>query len=171
MYRSRVRRGAILSSLAIAGLTAGAAAQSPKADFGSFVAGQLRAHAEQLFGFTHPLEESARGPYAGADSTKALEVASGLTVTLVSSAVHHSTDQIALWPNDESPTHLFVCDEESSNPAVQRVNLSGPPNANATTIVTGLSSCDPVRRSRRGEPSSSPKKRGRPAASTSFSIR
>jgi secreted PhoX family phosphatase len=40
---------------------------------------------------------------------------------------------------------MFVCDEET-NPAMQRVDLSGPPNANATTIVTGLSSCDPVRR-------------------------
>jgi secreted PhoX family phosphatase len=29
---------------------------------------------------------------------------------------------------------------------VQRVNLALPPGANATTIVTGLSSCDPVRR-------------------------
>src|SRR6185295_15286434 len=29
---------------------------------------------------------------------------------------------------------------------VQRIDLSQPPNANATTIVTGLVSCDPVRR-------------------------
>jgi hypothetical protein len=41
---------------------------------------------------------------------------------------------------------VFVCDEETSTPAVQRVDLSKPANANATTIVTGLSSCDPVRR-------------------------
>jgi secreted PhoX family phosphatase len=73
-------------------------------------------------------------------------VAQGLQVSLVSSAVHFSTDQIALWPDDEHPTHLFVCDEDSSNPAVQRVDLSAPPNSNATTIVTGLDSCDPVRR-------------------------
>ena len=51
-----------------------------------------------------------------------------------------------MWPDDEHPTHLFVCDEESSIPAVQRVDLSKPANANATTIVTGLSACDPVRR-------------------------
>ena len=146
MQRSFIRTCAVLGSLAVAGLAVRTAAQSPNADFGSFVEGQLHAHAEELFGFSHPLEESALGPYTAVDSTKALEVAQGLTVSLVSSAVHHSTDQIALWPDDDNPTHLFVCDEESSNPAVQRVDLAGPPNANATTIVTGLSACDPVRR-------------------------
>jgi secreted PhoX family phosphatase len=49
-------------------------------------------------------------------------------------------------PDDDGPTHLFVCDEETSDPSVQRIDLSAPANANATTIVTGLSSCDPVRR-------------------------
>jgi hypothetical protein len=64
-----------------------------------------------------------------------LAVASGLKVSLVSSAVHFSADMIALWPNDAHPTHLFVCDESSSNPGVQRVDLAGPPNANASTIA------------------------------------
>ena len=67
-------------------------------------------------------------------------------MSLVSSCVASAADQIALWPNDDHPTHLFVCDEETSVPAVQRVDLSPPANANATTIVTGLISCDPVRR-------------------------
>jgi secreted PhoX family phosphatase len=146
MSQLSIRTCALTACLAVASLTARAGATGPKTDFGAFVAGQLRAHAEQLFGFTHPLEESALGPYTGADSAQALEVADGLQVSLVSSAVHFSTDQIALWPDDEHPTHLFVCDEESSNPAVQRVNLSAPANANATTIVTGLVACDPVRR-------------------------
>ena len=115
-------------------------------DFGLFVADQLRAHSEQLFGFSHPLKESAAGPFNGADNTQAIQVASGLQVSLVSSSVASAADQIALWPDDDHPTHLFVCDEETSNPAVQRVNLSAPPGSNATTIVTGLLSCDPVRR-------------------------
>jgi hypothetical protein len=51
-----------------------------------------------------------------------------------------------MWPDDDHPTHLFVCDEETSVPAVQRVDLGRPADANATTIVTGLLSCDPVRR-------------------------
>src|SRR6185503_4022403 len=73
-------------------------------------------------------------------------VAPGLHVSLVSSGVASAADQIALWPDDYHPTHLFVCDEETSVPAVQRVDLSRPANSNVTTIVTGLISCDPVRR-------------------------
>jgi secreted PhoX family phosphatase len=146
MYRSLVRTSVIISSLTIIVLTARIFAQAPNADFGAFVQSQLRAHSEQLFGFTEPLQESALGPFNAADSTQALQVAKGLTVTLVSSVGHHSTDQIAMWPDDDHPTHLFVCDEESSNPAVQRIDLSRPANANVTTLVTGLSACDPVRR-------------------------
>ena len=48
--------------------------------------------------------------------------------------------------DNDHPKYLFVCDEETTNPAVQRVDLSKPAASNATTIVTGLSSCDPVRR-------------------------
>lgn len=115
-------------------------------DFGLFVQQALQAHSMQLFGIVKPLSRSALGPYNGADSTAAVEVAKGLTVSLVSSAVAPTSDMIALWPDDEHPTHLFVCVEAGGNPSVQRVDLSRPANANATTIVTGLSSCDPVRR-------------------------
>src|SRR6185295_4355417 len=85
-------------------------------------------------------------PYGGPDNLQAIQVAPGLHVSLVSSGVASAADQIALWPDDDNPTHLFVCDEETSNPAVQRVDLSRPANSNVTTIVTGLISCDPVRR-------------------------
>lgn len=146
MPHSLTRSCAIVACLAAAGFSASALADSPNADFGAFVASQLAAHSEQLFGFRHPLEKSALGPFDGADSTRALELAEGLRATLVSSAVNFSADQIALWPNDEHPTHLFVCDEETSVPAVQRIDLSRPAASNATTIVSGLSACDPVRR-------------------------
>jgi secreted PhoX family phosphatase len=136
----------LAGGVAVAVLAARVTAESPKADFGLFIAEQLRAHSEQLFGFHDPLRRSALGPYDDADNTKAIEVAPGLHVSLVSSSVASATDQIALWPDDENPTHLFVCDEETSNPAVQRVDLSKPAGSNATTIVTGLVSCDPVRR-------------------------
>ena len=121
------------------------AEQGPQ-DFGAFVASQLAAHSEQLFGFNHPLEKSALGPYDGADNLQAIQLAPGLKASLVSSSVASAADQIAMWPNDDNPQFLFVCDEETSTPAVQRVDLSKPPASNATTIVTGLSSCDPVRR-------------------------
>src|SRR6187401_1063277 len=110
-------------------------------DFGLFIAHQLREHSEQLFGFERPLESSAAGPYDGIDNTRAIEVAQGLRVSLVSSSVASATDQIALWPNDDRPTHLFVCDEETTNPAVQMIDLSKPARSNATTIVSGLESC------------------------------
>src|SRR4029450_11237216 len=114
MSRISIRASAVAACLAIIGLSARLIAQNPNGDFGVYVAAQLSAHAQQLFGFTHPLDQSALGPYTGPDSTQALAVAEGLHVSLVSSAVHFSTDQIALWPNDDHPTHLFVCDEESS---------------------------------------------------------
>jgi secreted PhoX family phosphatase len=146
MSRSVIRSSIAISCLAVVGLTSRAIADNPQVDFGTFIAQQLSDHAEQLFGFSHPLKKSALGPYDGADSTQAIEVADGLHVSLVSSGVASAADQIAFWPDNDHPTHVFVCDEETSNPAVQRVDLSQPANANATTIVTGLSSCDPVRR-------------------------
>ena len=145
MRRSLTLGSALAGGLAVAGLLA-VRTSAESADFGLFVAQQLRAHSEELFGFTHPLEESSIGPYDGADNTQAIEVAHGLKVSLVSSSVASAADQIALWPNDDHPTHLFVCDEETSYPAVQRIDLSKPPSSNATTIVTGLLACDPVRR-------------------------
>jgi secreted PhoX family phosphatase len=146
MRRSLMFTSALAGGVAVAVLAARVTAESPKADFGLFIAEQLRFHSEQLFGFHHPLDESALGPYDGADNTKAIEVAPGLSVSLISSSVASAADQIALWPDDDNPTHLFVCDEETSNPAVQRVDLSKSAGSNATTIVTGLLSCDPVRR-------------------------
>src|SRR5205809_947362 len=95
-------------------------ADERQSDFGLFITQQLHAHSEQLFGFSHPLEQSSPGPYDGADNTRSIDVADGLHVSLVSSSVASAADQIGLWPNDEHPTHLFVCDEETTNPSVQR---------------------------------------------------
>lgn len=137
---------ALLAGIAVVGMTSRTKAGHPPVDFGTFVEAQLSDHAEQLFGFKHPLEQSALGPYDGPDNLQAIQVASGLHVSLVSSSVASAADQIAMWPDDDNPRFLFVCDEETSNPAVQRVDLSKPASSNATTIVTGLISCDPVRR-------------------------
>ena len=145
MLRSLVRSGLPVAFLAAVSMTSQALAHDPPVDFGAYVQHQLFEHSEQLFGFKHPLRRSALGPYDGEDNLQAIVVAEGLHVSLVSSAVASAADQIAFWPDSEHPTHVFLCDEETTNPAVQRVDLSGPPNANATTIVTGLTSCDPVR--------------------------
>jgi Alkaline phosphatase PhoX len=146
MSRYLIRSGVLIACFTVVAMTSRLMASNPTTDFGAFVADQLSAHAEQLFGFIHPLDESALGPYDGPDNLQAIQVAAGLQVSLVSSAVASAADQIAFWPDDDNPTHVFVCDEETSNPSVQRVDLSGPADSNATTIVIGLSSCDPVRR-------------------------
>jgi secreted PhoX family phosphatase len=146
MPRSWIRASVLITGVAVLGMTTRALAKNPSADFGAFVQAQLSEHAEELFGFKQPLENSALGPYDGPDNLQAIQVAPGLHVSLVSSVTASAADQIALWPNDDRPTHLFVCDEETTDPSVQRIDLSGPANANATTIVTGLTSCDPVRR-------------------------
>src|SRR5215475_12397664 len=146
MRLSLLVSGVLVTGLAVVGLTSRMIADHPHGDFGSFVADLLSDHSEQLFGIGHPLEESALGPYDGPDNLQAIQVAPGLRVSLVSSSVASAADQIALWPDDDNPKFLFVCDEETSTPAVQRVDLSKPPASNATTIVTGLVSCDPVRR-------------------------
>ncbi len=115
-------------------------------DWGLLVQRQLNERSQLLFGVRSPLSRSALGPYTDADSTKAIRVAEGLKVSLVSSAVAPLADQIVLWPSDLRPTHLFVCIEASTNATVQRIDLSQPPNTNATTILSGLASCDPIRR-------------------------
>jgi len=146
MQRVIIGAGVCLLGAAIVASPSRVKAEQGSQDFGAFVASQLAAHSEQLFGFNHPLEKSAIGPYDGADNVQAIQLAPGLKASLVSSSVASAADQIAMWPNDDDPQFLFVCDEETSTPAVQRVDLSRPPASNATTIVTGLSSCDPVRR-------------------------
>ena len=146
MRKSFMSAGVVVVGLAILALPSRTTADRRHRDFGSFVESQLADHSEQLFGFNRPLEQSALGPYDGLDNLQAIQLAPGLRASLVSSSVASAADQIAMWPDDDNPKFLFVCDEETSVPAVQRVDLSKPADSNATTIVNGLSSCDPVRR-------------------------
>src|SRR5262245_46589452 len=146
MRRSLVGTSVVVIGFTVVVMTSRTRAKNPNADFGTFVESQLRAHSEQLFGILQPLAQSALGPYDGPDNLQAIQVAPGLKASLVSSSVASAADQIALWPDDEHPRFLFVCDEETTDPAVQRVDLTQPASTNATTIVRGLNSCDPVRR-------------------------
>ena len=95
MLRSTVRFSLLLCTLALVWN-----ARASALDFGAWVQDQLRDHSEQLFGFRRPLAKSSIGPYDGADNTKAIEVADGLQVSLVSSSVATAADQIAFWPDD-----------------------------------------------------------------------
>src|SRR4029077_8458984 len=132
----------LVTGLAVVGMTTRMMAGHPHGDFGTFIADQLSDHSEQLFGIEQPLEESALGPYDGPDNTQAIQVAPGLHVSLVSSSVASAADQIAMWPDDDNPKFLFVCNKKTTTPAGQRLDLSMPAASNATTIVTGLTSCD-----------------------------
>jgi hypothetical protein len=120
-------------------------------DFGLYVQHVLNGNSQQLFGIKQPLDESASGRYTGSDNTMSVIVAKGLKVSNVSSAANPLHDMIALWPNDHSPTHLIVAVETSrnsdgSNASVQVIDLHGNPNSNARTILEGLTSGDPIKR-------------------------
>jgi hypothetical protein len=143
---------ATLSVIAVGGpATIARAADADGDDFGLQVQRLLRAQSLKFLGVRSPLAQSALGPFAGA-SQDALQVAPGLKVHVVSNATDPQADQIALWPDDASPTHLFVCVENfftGNDPdviSVQRIALNGDPDSNAETIVKGISSCDPIRR-------------------------
>jgi secreted PhoX family phosphatase len=141
-----------MAALAVGWLGSRVTADTPL-DFGAAVEHALTENSLELFGIRKPLKESALGPCTGTDSALAVIAAKGLHVSVVSTATHPESDQIALWPNDDHPTHLFTCAEITGAPAtgphlpvVERVDLSQPANANVTFLVSGLNSCDPVRR-------------------------
>ena len=124
-------------------LTAAGRAGAQDVDFGMFVEQQLKAKAMQQFGIVQELVESSYGPYTAADSVAAVEVAKGLSVSLVTAGTHTDNDMMVLWPNDANPTHLIVAIENGTTaPAVQVVRLS---DGVVNTIVTGMSVTDPIR--------------------------
>ncbi|MEO6697542.1 MAG: alkaline phosphatase PhoX [Gammaproteobacteria bacterium] len=127
-------------------------ADDDEKDFGLSVQHQLGAKSEKLFGINQTLAASAYGPYTAADNVKSVELAKGLKAYAVSNVTDKQADMIAFWPNDINPTHVFLCIENffsgnsPSTISVQRVNLAGDPNNNVETIVKGISSCDPIKR-------------------------
>jgi hypothetical protein len=176
MPRTFAKSGAVLV-LSMGLLSSRVSAVRAEADFGLMVEKLLNNLSASLFGVQEPLPDSALGPFQDSDTCQALQVAKGLSVEVVSNVTDPLADQIALWPDDVHPTHLFVCVENSfdgdNNPdavSVQRVDLSGNPDSNVETIVKG---CLPVILSaaHRGERSSSLRKPARPAASMRFLTR
>ncbi|HEY3178975.1 MAG TPA: alkaline phosphatase PhoX [Casimicrobiaceae bacterium] len=140
---------AAITAAALIGLTTAAAA-SPDFDFGLFLENQLRAHSNQMFGITGPLESSStksvNAATAEVDPTSLATVAKSLSIRVVTAAGNAGAniDMIALWPDDVSPTHLIVCNEEgTTQPGVQRVSLA---DGSVETILAGTTSCDSVRR-------------------------
>src|SRR6478672_11964782 len=106
---------------ATSGVTSGAG------DFGTDVQQMLEAKSMQQFGVNSGLPQSSPLSISAAEATAAPNI-----------------DQMVLWPNDQSPTHLIACNEEGvAQAGVQRIRLS---DGLAETIVTGTTSCDPVRK-------------------------
>jgi len=119
-------------------------------DFGSFRDHLLKEHSNKLFGVWKPLDasslESITAAQANADPTRLVTVARGLHVRVISAApdLGANIDMMAFWPDDKHPTHIIACNEQgTAQPGVQRIKLS---DGAVETILTGTTSCDPVRR-------------------------
>jgi hypothetical protein len=141
------RKGLI--ALGVVGLATSAAAFGGF-DFGLFRDHHMNAHSEQLFGIVEPVEasstESIGGVLGEQDPTALVTLAKGLHARVLSARANlgANIDMMALWPNDSNPTHLIACNEQgTTEPGVQRIRLS---DGFVETIVTGTSSCDPVKR-------------------------
>ena len=114
-------------------------------DFGTFVESQLSEHTEQLFGFKRPLDRARWGPTTGRQPAGHPGCARPARVARVEQRrVGGRSDRaLARRRSSEVPLRVRRRDVESRGAA------RGPVQArerNATTIVTGLISCDPVRR-------------------------
>jgi secreted PhoX family phosphatase len=118
-------------------------------DFGLDRDKSLASKSKTLFGIVKPIDASSTSSIsaatANADPTALATVASGLTAKVATSGVAApNIDMIALWPNDTNPQWLIACNEQgTADPGVQRIELA---TGAATTIVTGTSSCDGIRR-------------------------
>ncbi len=119
-------------------------------DFGEKVAQLAKDQAEALFGIRGTLGESSTtslsAAAADANPARLLTVAPGLRVRVVSAAANlgPNIDQMVLWPNATSPTHIIACNEQGAGQvAVQRIKIST--GAAENIISSGLQSCDPAR--------------------------
>jgi hypothetical protein len=135
-----------VSLLAIASLSVPTVTPLAADDPGAKDGQSLQERSQPLFGFGHPVKESANTPSSTAPGDKAVEVAENLQVRVISNKVGENADMIALWPDDANPTHAIICNEINGtalgSPAtVQRVRLS---DGQVEDMVFGMQSCDPV---------------------------
>jgi hypothetical protein len=144
-----MKRKQWIAALVIAAMPTAAFATGPF-EFGALVEQQLRAFSPRLFGVLAPVAssslESIDAAAADADPRALVTVAHGLKVRVVTAAANAGAniDMMVPWPDAVHPTHLIACNEQGTgDPGVQRIRLS---DGLVETMVTGLSSCDPVRR-------------------------
>lgn len=134
-------------------LAVGAAvsASAVPADFGQKVEQLAKSQTTTLFGVLGALGASSSvqlsATQANANPAGLLTVAPGLSVKVVSAdpALAPNIDQMALWPTDINPTHIIACNEQGSGQiGVQSIEVAT--GAVHTIILSGLTSCDPARR-------------------------
>ncbi len=135
---------------AIVGLALGGAALADgSGDFGRQVERLARAQSAWLFGTAGVLDASSAASISAAQGNANplafATLAPGLKARVISAATNlgANVDMMALWPNDRTPTHLIVCNEQGPTSAgVQRVDLA---TGSVQDIVkSGLTACDPV---------------------------
>jgi hypothetical protein len=119
-------------------------------DFGQRVQDDLAHHSNQLFGFVKPVDASsttsADPAAASADPTLLVTAAKGLTVRSVAQVPGApNLDQMALWPSDSAPTHVIGCNEQGAA-AFGVVAISLADGSSFPIVESGLTSCDPIRR-------------------------
>lgn len=141
-------RAAVAAGAALTVLSGGvAAAVIIRLDPGQEIQKEINSEAGDWFGVFSGLPASSTvdldQAQALANPTGLVSLAPGLKATVVSAGRSAATiDQMVLWPAAR-PTHLIACNEEGpTTPGVQKIDLV---TGEATTILTGLNSCDPVR--------------------------
>ena len=117
-------------------------------DFGSEVESRLNNQSNNLFGVTKTVPASSAASIsaeeAEADPTRLVTLARGLEAHVITTETAPNTDMIALWPDSSAPSHLIACNEQGTGaPGVQRVELA---TGAVETIVTGTTTCDPIKR-------------------------
>src|SRR5262245_40134564 len=116
-------------------------------DWGLEQQAQLENKSHTLFGVGQPLSQSSTADLdaaqASANPAGLITVAKDLRLRGVTAGkAAPNLDQMVLWPASQ-PRYIIACNEEgTAEPALQRISLSG---GDATTIATGITSCDPVR--------------------------
>lgn len=138
----------LLAAVAVTGVLALGTWALAATDFGLKVQKQLSSQSVGLFGVGTPLEASSAAQIsqsdALADPAKLITLAKGLHARAVTAGVAPNVlDQIAFWPDEQNPEWIIECNEGgTTDPGLVRINIA---SSEVDTIVTGTTSCDPVR--------------------------
>jgi hypothetical protein len=146
MIRRKITKTAIIGGVISIALMVGAALAG--SDVGLQNQQRLEDKSKDLFGFDKPVAASstvsADLTAARANPKELVTLAKGLKARVVTSGNAGAVlDQMVLWPPTGTATHIIACNEVgTTTPGVQRINLA---TGIAETILTGTTSCDPVR--------------------------